>query len=69
MKYISFEVLLDAYKEGIDIYEVLACILLEDNIGIYDPANDKLVFKVFSFDDLIEFSEWFEEYIWTNGST
>ncbi len=57
MKYIDFNTVKQAIYDGVNIQTLLNALLYEDSIAIYDYDNDKLIYEIFTFEDIIEFIE------------
>ncbi len=57
MQYIDFNTVKQAVKDGVDIQALLNALLYEDSIAIYDYDNDKLIYEIWTFEDIVEFLE------------
>ncbi len=57
MQYLDFNVIKQAVKDGVDIQVLLNTLLYEDSVGIYDYDNDRLIYEIWTFEDIVEFIE------------
>ncbi len=57
MQYLDFNIIKQAVKDGVDIQILLNSLLYEDSIGIYDYENDRLIYEIWTFEDIIAFME------------
>ncbi len=57
MKYIDFDTVKQAVNDGVNVQVLLNNLLYEDSIAIYDYDNDKLIYEIWTFEDIIEFIE------------
>ncbi len=57
MQYLDFNTIKQAINDGVDIQILLNSMLYEDSIGIYDYENNRLIYEIWNFEDIVEFIE------------
>ncbi len=57
MQYLDFNIIKQAVNDGVNIQALLNSLLYEDSLGIYDYDKDKLIYEIFTFEDILEFME------------
>ncbi len=57
MQYLDFNIVKQAVKDGVNIHALLNALLYEDSLAIYDYEKDKLIYEIWTFEDIVEFLE------------
>ncbi len=57
MQYLDFNTVKHALYDGVNVQALLNSLLYEDSLAIYDYEKDKLIYEIWTFEDIIDFME------------